>query len=68
MDLKTAASTLRRIPTNIATTDELALHLRCHRRTIQRLVKRGILTPIRVGRIWRFDRDEAFAALNAQDK
>jgi excisionase family DNA binding protein len=63
MDLKAAAATLRRIPINVATTDELALHLRCHRRTIERLVRRGVLHPIRVGRAWRFDREQVFQAL-----
>lgn len=64
MDLKTAAATLRRVPIGVATTDELALHLRCHRRTIERLVHRGVLQPIRVGRTWRFDREQVFSALN----
>lgn len=40
-----SAAALRRIPVNVATTDELALHLHCHRQTIERLVHRGILHP-----------------------
>ena len=50
MLLKDAADTLRRMPISVATTDELALHLRCHRRTIERLVRRGVLHPIRIGK------------------
>ena len=66
MDFKTAAATLRRVPIGVETTDELALHLRCHRHTIERLVRRGILHPIRVSRTWRFDRAQAFEALGHQ--
>jgi excisionase family DNA binding protein len=65
MDLKSAASVLRTIPISVATTDELACYLRCSRRTIERLVHRGVLHPIRVGRCWRFDREQVFAALNS---
>jgi excisionase family DNA binding protein len=65
VNLRAAAATLRRIPIDVATTDELALHLKCHRRTVERLVHRGVLHPIRVGRSWRFDRDQAFEDLDA---
>ena len=65
MDLRTAAATLRRIPISMATTDELAIYLRCHRRTIERLVRRGVLHPVRLGRVWRFDKEQVFAALNS---
>ena len=46
---------VKRLPVNVVTTDELALFLRCNRVTIERLVKRGILQPLRLGRCWRFD-------------
>jgi excisionase family DNA binding protein len=66
MDLRTAAATLRRMPVSVSTTDELAIQLRCHRRTIERLVSRGVLHPIRVGRSWRFDREQVFEALDSR--
>ena len=62
-ELRTASETLRRIPFSLLTTDELALYLRCHRRTIERLVQRGTLQPIFVGRCWRFDRESVLDAL-----
>jgi len=65
MDLRIAAASLRRIPISVATTDELAIYLRCHRRTIERLVRRGVLHPLRVGRTWRFDKEQVFNALNS---
>jgi excisionase family DNA binding protein len=66
MEAKSYDATLRRIPVNVATTDELAIYLRRHRRTIERLVRRGVLHPIRVGRSWRFEREQAFRALAGQ--
>jgi len=35
------------------------------RRTVERLVHRGVLHLIRLGRSWRFDRDQAFEDLDA---
>lgn len=41
----------------LLTLDELALRLRLTRRTIYRLLKKGDIPAVRVGRKWRFDAD-----------
>ena len=55
----------RRLPVSVVSTEELALCLRCSRRTIERLVRRGVLRPMRVGRCWRFDHAEVVETLAA---
>ncbi len=62
-DLRAADAVLKRFPVSVVTTDELTLHLRFHRYTIERLVRRGVVRPIRVCRCWRFDREDVFPAL-----
>ena len=64
MDIKTAADTLRRVPVDLVTTHELSLYLRCSRRSIERMVARGVLKPIFIGRDWRFSRAQVIAALS----
>jgi excisionase family DNA binding protein len=43
---------------NVMTTEEVAQHLRIHRITLYRLLKAGQpLGQIKIGRLWRFNRD-----------
>jgi excisionase family DNA binding protein len=63
-ELQVAAQSLRRIPVDLVTTYELSLYLRCNRKSIERLVGRGILQPISIGRNWRFSRSQVMAALS----
>ena len=39
------------------TTKELAVYLRLHQITICKLSKEGKIPSIRIGRVWRFDKD-----------
>jgi excisionase family DNA binding protein len=64
-EIQAAAQALRRIPVDLVSTYELSLYLRCNRKSIERLVARGILQPIRIGRNWRFSRSQVIAALSA---
>lgn len=41
----------------IMTTKELAVYLRLHQITICKLSKEGKIPSIRIGRVWRFDKD-----------
>ncbi len=54
---------LRRIPGDLVTTYELAVYLKCDRKTIERMVLKGVLVPIRVGRNYRFDRADVIQRL-----
>jgi excisionase family DNA binding protein len=40
------------------TTKELAAYLKVHEVTVCKYASKGTIPAIRVGRIWRFDRDE----------
>jgi excisionase family DNA binding protein len=51
-------------PKAFITVGEVTALLRCHRVTVLRLIDRGALNPIKVGRALRFDRDEVLAAAN----
>jgi excisionase family DNA binding protein len=62
-DMTAAIAAIRCLPVNFLTTNELAQFLRCDRKTVQRLVYRGVLNPVVAGTVWRFDRAEAVAAL-----
>jgi excisionase family DNA binding protein len=42
----------------VMTVDELAHYLRVHTMTIYRLIRRGQLPAVRVGRAWRFRKDQ----------
>jgi excisionase family DNA binding protein len=63
-EMQACAQALRRIPVDLVTTYELSLYLRCNRKSIERLVGRGILKPISIGRNWRFSRSQVIAALS----
>ena len=65
MRLAEAATALSTFPVDLISTRELTLFLRCHRGTVERMVARRVLKPIRVGRCWRFDRAEVIAALRS---
>jgi len=41
----------------IMTTKELANYLKLHQITICRLSKEGVIPSIRIGRVWRFDKE-----------
>jgi excisionase family DNA binding protein len=41
----------------IMTTKEIAKYLRLHEITIGKLAKEGKLPSIRIGRVWRFDKE-----------
>jgi excisionase family DNA binding protein len=41
----------------IMTTKELAVYLRLHQITIWKLSKEGKIPSIRIGRVWRFDKE-----------
>ena len=43
--------------TEIMTTKELAAYLRLHEITICKYASEGLIPAIRIGRIWRFDKD-----------
>jgi excisionase family DNA binding protein len=42
----------------VMTVDEVARYLRVHTMTIYRLIQRGELPAVRVGRAWRFRKDQ----------
>ncbi len=48
---------MERRPT-ILTVDEVARYLRVHSMTVYRLIQRGELPALRVGRSWRFKKDQ----------
>ena len=56
--------TLHHLPYDIVSTAELSLCLRCNRKSIERMVARGILQPIHIGSQWRFSRTQVIAALS----
>jgi excisionase family DNA binding protein len=58
-----ALVSLRRAPGDLCTTYELAIYLKCDRKTIERMVLKGVLVPIRVGRNYRFSRAEVIERL-----
>jgi excisionase family DNA binding protein len=58
-----AAAALNRVPVDLVNTYELSLYLRCSRKSIERLVARGVLKPICIGSHWRFSRSAVIAAL-----
>jgi len=43
---------------DIMTTKEMAAYLRLHEITICKYAAEGVIPAIRIGRVWRFDRDE----------
>lgn len=61
--IQAAVQTLRRIPCDLVTTYELSLCLRCDRKTIERMVTKGVLIPIRVGRNYRFSKADVIERL-----
>jgi excisionase family DNA binding protein len=63
--VQVAAQSLRRAPGDLVTTYELALYLKCDRKTIERMVTKGVLVPIRVGRNYRFSRAEVIERLSS---
>jgi excisionase family DNA binding protein len=58
-----AAQSLHRVPVDIVSTLELSWYLKCDRKTIERLVTKGVLVPIRVGRNYRFSRADVLERL-----
>jgi excisionase family DNA binding protein len=62
--VQAAAQSLRRAPVDLVTTYELALYLKCDRKTIERMVTKGVLVPIRVGKSYRFSRAEVVERLS----
>jgi len=48
----------------MVTTYELSIYLKCDRKTIERMVIKGVLSPIRVGRNFRFIRSEVIERLS----
>lgn len=48
---------MRYILAKIMTTKEIAKYLRLHQITICKLSKEGKIPSIRIGRVWRFDKD-----------
>jgi excisionase family DNA binding protein len=42
----------------VLTVREVAEILRVHQVTVYRLIRNGTLSPLRVGRVWRFDRGQ----------
>ena len=65
LDVQSAGDLLRRLPVDLLTTYELSIYLRCNRKSIERMVARGVLRPIRIGSHWRFSRAEVIATLTA---
>jgi excisionase family DNA binding protein len=63
--IQTNVQSLRRAPGDLVTTYELSLYLKCDRKTIERMVTKGVLVPIRVGRNYRFSRAEVIERLSA---
>lgn len=48
----------------VLTLKQVADLLHVHQSTIYRLVKKGKLHPFRVGRVWRFNREEITGIMN----
>ena len=42
---------------HIMTTKELSQHLKLHQITISKYAAAGVIPAIRIGRVWRFDKD-----------
>ncbi len=42
----------------IMTTKEMATYLRLHEITVCKYAAEGVIPAIRIGRVWRFDKDE----------
>jgi excisionase family DNA binding protein len=57
MLLKIGEKTGESILAEIMTTRELAKYLKLHQITICRLSKEGKIPSIRIGRVWRFDKE-----------
>ena len=53
-------------PVDVLTADEAADYLRVSRKTLYRLIAAGKLPGRKVGRSWRFRREELIAVLKAQ--
>ncbi len=62
-EVRAVTQALRNIPMDLISTPELSAYLRCNRKTIERMVARGVLQPFRVGRAWRFSRTEVIERL-----
>ena len=52
----------------IMTTREVAKYLRLHEITICKLVKEGKIPGVRIGRVWRFDKQEVDLWIESQKK
>jgi excisionase family DNA binding protein len=63
--IQAAAQSLRRVQGDLVTPYELSLYLKCDRKTIERMVTKGVLVPIRVGRNYRFSRAEVIERLSS---
>lgn len=61
--IQAAAQTLRRAPGDLVSTYELSLYLKCSRKWVENMVRRGVLIPICIGRNWRFSRAEVIERL-----
>ena len=62
--IQSNVQSLRRVPNDLVTTYELSLYLKCDRKTIERMVTKGVLVPIRIGRNYRFSRAEVIERLS----
>lgn len=54
--------------TRIVTLKEVAAYLRVHSSTVYRLLKRGDLHGVKIGRDWRFDLDQIDEWFHAQQQ
>jgi excisionase family DNA binding protein len=65
-DIRHAGLTLKCLPTDLISTTELALLLKCAASTVRDLHHRGVLRGYRIGRCFRFDFQQALSALSVQ--
>jgi len=52
----------------IMTTQEVAKYLKLHEITICKLVKEGKIPGVRIGRVWRFDKETIDKWISSGDK
>ena len=53
---------------NIMTTREIAEYLKLHQITVCKLSKEGKIPAIRIGRVWRYDKDKIDAWITGSQK
>ena len=55
-----------KVESPMLTVSEVAELLRVHQMTVYRLIRNGALSPVKVGRVWRFDRRQVAVLLTGE--